>query len=193
MSDRAINLINKSNNSQKSNLTTKINVEFIRKNKTFNKNIYIIINDNMKKNVILPDNTQYFGDSNYEYISPQHKGMKLFVLLCYNQKYNKILIFLFALIYNENKETLEEIFKFPKLNYPKLITLDFGKARYIATKNIFPKARIYPCYFHLVKRFIKHIKYLNSNNDVLKRSAKNLLFNMKIIIFIDTHQIDEYF
>ena len=93
--------------------------------------------NDMKKNLNLPDNIQYFGDSIYEYIPPQHKGMKLFVLLCYNQKYNKTLLCLLALIYNENKEILKEIFKFLKLNYEfytKLITVDFGKAGYMMMK-----------------------------------------------------------
>ena len=39
--------------------------------------------------------------------TPQNKGMKLFALLTYNNKINKVLLCLLALIYNEIQETLE--------------------------------------------------------------------------------------
>ena len=74
---------------------------------------------------MLNDNIQYFGDTTYDCVPPQNRGLKLFVLLCYNKKYNKILLCTLALIYNENKEILEEIFKFLKKNFnfqPSLIT-----------------------------------------------------------------------
>ena len=57
--------------------------------------------------------------------------------------------------------------------------------KYIAIKNVFPNARIFPCYFHLIRRLIIHLKSLRSNNSVIKRTAKNLLFNMKLLLFID--------
>ena len=101
-----------------------------------------------------------------------------------------------ALIYNENRETIETILKYLKLNFnfnPPVITLDFGKAGYLAFKNIFPKTRIFPCYFHLILRLIIHIKNLRSDNKVIKRASKNLLFNMKILLFIDHDKIDEFF
>ena len=178
------------------NLTTKLTIIFQRRNKTYNKNIYILMNAKMKNNIMLNDNIQYFGDTTYDCVPPQNRGLKLFVLLCYNKKYNKILLCTLALIYNENKETLEEIFKFLKKNFnfqPSLITVDLGKAGYIAIKNIFPNTRIYPCYFHLVRRFILHLKYLRSNNKVLKRNSKNLLFNMKLLLFIDSDKIEDFF
>ena len=207
--DRALNSVNKINTSKKNieelilnmqdnknyNLTNKINVEFKRKNKTYKKNIYIIMNEEMKKNISLNDNIQYFGDTTYQCVPPQNRGLKLFVLLCYNKKYNKILLCAFALIYNENYETLVTIFKFLKTNYnfqPDLFTVDFGRAGYTAIKNIFPNTRIFPCYFHLIRRLIIHLKDLKSNNKVIKRNAKNLLFNMKLLLFIEDDKIDEF-
>ena len=150
----------------------------------------------MKKNIILKDNIQYFGDTTYVCIPPQNRGLKLFVLLCYNKKYNKILLCIFALIYNENIETLEVIFKYLKMNFnfqPEFITVDFGKAGYIEIKNIFLNTRIFPCYLHLIRRFIIHIKYLRSKNKVLKRNSKNLLFNMKLLLFIDNDKIEDFY
>lgn len=70
-----------------------------------------------------------------------------------------------ALINNENTETLETIFKFLIINYyfnPSLITVDFGKASLKVITKLFPKTRIFPCYFHLIKRLKLHIKNLNS-------------------------------
>ena len=101
-----------------------------------------------------------------------------------------------ALIYNENRETIENILKYLKLNFnfnPPVITLDFRKVGYLAFKNIFPKTRIFPCYFHLIRRLIIHIKNLRSDNKVIKRASKNLLFYMKILLFIDHDKIDEFF
>ena len=37
-----------------------------------------------------------------------------------------------------------------------------------------------------------HIKHLKSNNKVLKRTSKDLLFNMKILLFVDTDKIDSF-
>ena len=70
--------------------------------------------------------------------------------------------------------------------YPKLFTVDFGRVGYISIKNVFQRTRIYPCYFHLIRSFIIHIKNIKSNNKVLKRTAIDLLFNMKILLFKDT-------
>ena len=178
------------------NLTTRLTVEFIRKNKKYKKDIFILMNSKMKKNLILKDNIQFFADTTYDCVPPHNCKMKLFILLAYNKNLNKILLCMMALIFNENKETLESIFKFLKLNYefdPQLITVDFGKAGYNAISNIFPKARIFPCYFHLIRRLIIHLKNLRSKNKVLQRAAKNILFNMKILLFIDNSEIDSFF
>ena len=93
--DRALNAAYKVNSSKKTirnlildmkdfsnyNLTTKLNVIFKRKNKEYKKDIYIIMNEKMKKNIVLKDNNQFFADTTFLCIPPQHKGLKLFVLL----------------------------------------------------------------------------------------------------------------
>ena len=38
-----------------------------------------------------------------------------------------------------------------------------------------------------------HIKNLRSKNKVLKRNSKNLLFNIKILLFIDNDKIEYFF
>ena len=83
-----------------------------------------------------------------------------------------------AFINNENAETIEKIFNFLKINFhlnPELITVDFGKAGLKAISKIFPKIRIFPCYFHMTRNLC--IINLKSSNNVIKRTVKNLLFN----------------
>ena len=48
------------------------------------------MNASMKENIQLINNIQYFGDSSFDVIPPQNKGLKLFVMLAYNKKFNKI-------------------------------------------------------------------------------------------------------
>lgn len=66
------------------NITTKLYVEFKRKNKTYKKDIYMLMNAQMKKNVSSDKNLQFFSDTTYQCVPPQNSGMKLFVLLAYN-------------------------------------------------------------------------------------------------------------
>ena len=66
------------------NITTKINVEFKIKSKLHKKNIFILMNENMKKNINLENNIQYFSDTTFDCVTPQNRGMKLFTLLTYN-------------------------------------------------------------------------------------------------------------
>ena len=67
----------------------------------------------MKENIQLINNIQYFGDSSFDVIPPQNKGLKLFVMLAYNKKFNKIKWFYpMALIFNENQETMGAILTF---------------------------------------------------------------------------------
>ena len=103
----------------------------------------------MKKNWNCNDNTRFFSDTTYDCIPPQRRGMKLFVILSYNKKLNIILLCILALIYNKNKETLEKLFTYLKLNFsfnPKLYTIYLGKAGYIAIKKYSLKL----AFFHVI-------------------------------------------
>ena len=84
--------------------------------------------------------------------------MKLSIIVVYNEKINKTLLCAFSLIYNENIETIGKIFEHLKDNYqfiPKLFTIDLGKVCYRAITNIFPNCRIFPFYFHLLRRIFR--------------------------------------
>ena len=150
----------------------------------------------MKENINLEGNIQYFADSTYKCIPPQNKGAMLFIILAYNEKLNKTLLCTINLIYNENKETFSEIFKFLKLTYQfnsKLFTVDLARGCYLAILEQFPNCRIFPCYFHIIRRLIIHLNNIKSENGVIKRAAKNLLLNMKILLFIDDNELENFY
>ena len=129
----------------------------------------------MKENITLEGNIQYFADSTYKCIPPQNKGAKLFIILAYNEKLNKTLLSAICLIYNENKETFSEIFKFLKLTYqfkPNLFTVDLARGCYLAILEHFPNCRIFPCYFLIIRRLIIHLNNIKSENRVLKDLQK---------------------
>ena len=66
------------------NKTTKISVEFKRKQKPHKKNIFILMYEDMKKNLNLENNIQYFSNTTFDCVRPQNRGRKLFTLLVYN-------------------------------------------------------------------------------------------------------------
>jgi len=68
------------------NITTKLIVNFIRKKKTLEKELFILMTKEMEKNLISEDNTQYFADCTY-YAFPLNKiKYKLFLILAFNKK-----------------------------------------------------------------------------------------------------------
>ena len=133
------------------------------------------MNANMKTNIALKDNIQYFADTTYDSVPPQSGKMKLFVLLAYNIRLNKILLCMLALIANENTETLEMILKYLKNNFyfkPDLITVDLGRAGLKAIQKVYPNTRLFPCFFHIIIRIKLHIKNLQPKKSVLKLKGK---------------------
>ena len=84
---------------------------------------------------------------------------------------------------------LKERFKFN----PSFITMDFCKAEIKAAKKIFDKANIILCFFHYIQRLIKHLKEINSKKNSIKEEAKNLLANLKLIVFLPEKEINGFF
>ena len=178
------------------NIVTGIKVEFTRKNKTFIKDLYIIMTNDMIQNIKEPENIQYFSDTTYYCIPPQCKSLKMWILLSYNKKYNKILICNISLIKNENLETYKKILLYLKDTFnfkPEIMTVDFCKAAYIAFKNIYKDIIMVPCFFHLIQRLILHLPQYKDSKLTIKNNAKNILINIKILCFVDNTKIDELF
>lgn len=64
-----------------------------------------------------------------------------------------------------------------KLKYnfsPQLMTLDFGRGPYTAIKTFFLECRIFPCFYHMMQRLIKHLPEIKNKNLKIKLEAKNL-------------------
>ena len=91
---------------------------------------------------------------------------------------------------------MKEIFDFLKTNYdfvPNLFTLDLERGCYLAVSEIFPKCRIYPCYFLIICRFVLHLNNLKSKNTTINRAAQKLFLNMKILLLIEENDIEDFF
>ena len=168
----------------------------MRKNKKFSKNIFIIMNNEMENNIQKKDNSQYFSDCTYYALPPYNRGSKIWILIAFNKSLFKTLLCCISIIKNENKETILTILDYLSLKYnfnPNIITLDFGRGPYVAFKTKFPNCRIFPCFFHFIQRILLHLKEINSTNKTLKKKAKDLLANIKLLCFINNNEIDSFY
>ena len=108
------NLINL--NYDNKQIVTILSMNFIRKNKKYKKDIYIIMNEEMESNIKEKDNIQFFTDIAYYAIPPKPVKYKILILLAFNNKEFKSILYSIALIANENKETLIKFMNFLKIN-----------------------------------------------------------------------------
>ena len=173
-------------------------VTFIRKDKTYNKKIYYIMTNTMKE--CLKANTdkhnQFFIDITYYAIPRNNDNFKLCVIMAFNKENKMTELCSLVLIKNENVETIVEILTFLQKNYnfnPTLITSDCALSFAIAIKKTFPQCIHILCYYHVIKRIILHLKELKSKNKELKRKAKNLLSNIKLLLFVNKDDIEDFF
>ena len=157
------------------NIVTHLNVSFKRNNKNFNKSIYIIQDQYMIENMNNKNITQYFSDCTYYCVPPQSKGMKLFVLIGYDNIQSKSIILLLALIKNENKETIDVILEYLINKYqfnPPLLTCDMARGCIKSFIEKFDNINIYICFFHFISRIIKHLPQIKSKNLNTKKKLK---------------------
>ena len=149
----------------------------------------------MERNLKNSDITQFFSDTTYYAVAPFSKGSRSRILLGFDQKIFKTLLCCIAIIYNENKETILKILDYLNLKYgfiPKVMTLDLGRGPYSALKEKFKLCRLYPCFFHIMLRLIKHVPEIKSKNKKIKLEAEELLINIKYLFFINNEKL-EYF
>ena len=106
------------------NISTKLKVNFIKKNKSFEKELFILMTKEMENNLISEDNSQYFADCTYYAIPPNKSKYKLFLILAFNKKKQKSVLCNISIISNENKETFITVLNFLKIKYnftPKIM------------------------------------------------------------------------
>ena len=84
----------------------------IKKNKTYVKNTYFIISDDMKKELTHKNINQYFSDITY-YSTPTYtKKYKLFIIIGFDYAENKSILAAIILLENENVETFSQFLNF---------------------------------------------------------------------------------
>ena len=96
------------------------------------------------------------------------------------------------LLQNENIETFTSIFNYLESKYnfnPKSINIDCSSSEIIAIKKKFPHCKIILCYYHIVKRIIKHIPQLKDKNENINNKAKDLFSNIKILLFFNKNKV----
>ena len=100
------------------------------------------------------------------------------------------------MIPNEKYNTYEKLFNILKNDYkfqPKIFTVDFCRATSKALKQIFPSSLIIKCFFHWVKSLWNNLKKNGFNEKEKINKTKILMFNMKIMAFIEPKLIKNYY
>ena len=178
-------------------ITNVLNVSFYRNSKEYNKKIYILMTSKMKHDIKDNENNiQVFCDTTYHALPSKNTHFKLWLLVGFNKIIFKTIILCIALIKNENEETFKKIFKYLKDRFdfnPPNITMDMCKAQILAAREIFPTSNIILCFFHYIQRIIKHLPQIKSTNLIKKQKAKDLLSNLKLIIFLEEADINTFF
>ena len=97
---------------------------------------------------------------------------------------------------NENIETFTIIFNYLQEKYgftPKSINIDCSSAEIISIKKKFPNCKIILCYYHIMKRIIKHLPQINNKKETIQKKAKDLFSNIKILLFLNKNNLKEFF
>ena len=106
-------LIIKDNNN---NIVNKINLFFKRKGIKYEKDIYIIVNTEMKENIKNEKNIQYFFDVTHYATPPNNKKYRILIILSFNSELFRTLLCSISIITKKNKETFCIIFDYLKKN-----------------------------------------------------------------------------
>ena len=173
-----------------------LKVNFKRKNKIFNKDIFVIMTDQMEENIVKKENIQYFFDVTYYATPPGIYKFKLLVILAFNRELFKSIIINLSLIQNENKETFVTILSYLKNKYnwhPNNVTIDYSKAEKKALTEVFPNIQFIPCFYHYMVNITKHIPELKSKNKSLKLIAKDCLANIKLLSFVPLSKFNNFY
>ena len=171
-------------------------IEYVHYNKikksNENLNMYIIMNKNMYNEIKNQNIYQYFGDATFRCVPPSFRTYRLYVISGFNILNKRTKILSYILIPNETEMTYLEMFKNLKNKFEfqqRFFTMDFNKASCKALKKIFPNIYIIKCFFHYVKSLFKHIKSLGLFKNNNKENVLELLYNLKVLSFIEPKYI----
>ena len=116
--------------------------------------------------------------------------------MAFNSKELKSILYNITLISNENKETLITVYEYWKIKYqwnPQIISIDFSKAELKSLKYVFKNIIIVPCFNHFISNITKHLKQLKYKNSKEKNIAKDLLANIKLLVFLPIENIKDFY
>ena len=131
---------------------------FKRKGIKYEKDIYIIMNTEMKENIKNEKKIQYFLDVTYYATPPNNKKYRTLIILSFNSELFRTLLCNKSIISKENKETFCTILDYLKIKYkfnPGIITIDYSLAELNVIKHVFPQIKFIPCFFHFMKYIVK--------------------------------------
>ena len=180
------------------NISDVIYITFTRNNITYNKKAYIYLTKVMKDNLIKNNNmhSQFFQIAYNNVILSQIKNFKLYILIAFNNEKQKSELCSLVLINNENIETFNNIYQYLFKKYkfqPIKMKVERQKAHIISIQKIYPNCYIIICYFHIIRILVIHLPQIRSKNKESKELAKNLLTNMKILLFLPQRYIYQFF
>ena len=92
-------------------------------------------------------------------------------------------------------EAFSKIFTYLITKYkfnPKILNVDCNIAQIIAIKKNFKETKIIICYYHIMKKLIQHLPEIKSNNPNKKKRARNLLTNIKLLLFISREKVNQF-
>ena len=148
------------------NISSFIEVKFKRKKKEYNKKVYFYITDEMKKTLgNINSISQWFMDYTYYAIPRNNNSYKLLLIIAFNRNEKKNYLGAIILLQNENIETFTSIFNYLESKYnfnPKCVNIDCCSSEIFAIKKKYPHCKIILCYYHIIKRIIKHLPQLKN-------------------------------
>jgi hypothetical protein len=150
----------------------------------------------MKKKLRNNDKSQFFCDTTYKCVPPTLKKYKLFVISSFDFIDKRIYILAICLIPKEKQITYEHIFDKLKnlfLFKPLIITSDFSRSITNAIKKIYPDAIQIKCLFHFLQAVTKKMKKIGLFKKDYSKEAYELLFNIKILAFINPLKIKNFY
>ena len=179
------------------NISHEETVEFKRRNKKYVKSIIFYMTDKMKKNISNnEDINQWFMDTTDVAMPRRNNSFKLLLILGFNIKENITLLGAIILIKNENVEAFSKIFTYLITKYkfnPKILNVYCNIAQIIAIKKNFKETKIIICYYHIMKKLIQHLPEIKNSNPNIKKKAKYLLTNIKLLLFISREKVNKFF
>ena len=113
----SINNIRKLIDYEGNQIVESITSEYLKNNIIIKDDIYILLTNNMKKNLNEVKADNIFIDCTYKIISPGLKNYKFLVVIGYYDNNNKLVLYLFALIRHENIQNFESIFNYLKIKF----------------------------------------------------------------------------